>query len=387
MHLGVGVRSNINKPDFFFYSSPDLYKSSTDLSLISSVALSLKKRKIIFNFKKVGKSLALIILAVVIKSICQYYLGAQETSLEKILGGLDYRFYQGCFLGGILLSFFQDNWNNMWGYFHKSIIIRLDSEDEDSGNEALKNNPKGKDKLTDSNVSKVPDKEKSIEQVTSKKVSSSGSAGEIQTSREELLHRIATYSLAAHDIAKDTKEYSNNFLALAEGFKRFNTLDLGKLNMNNKNEVEKFFIPLLTEQGSCYSKYQSSLTLWIRSRAINLQPENKTKVMDAIANMEIAREKYLSAISNVSIHQDATTQAKVYYAALNEQRNSVNKELNKANDIILKDLKASPFCTTNHDDCKNLVRTLKDYSNAKKEFNIQDSNLKKKLGEVINRRN
>jgi hypothetical protein len=109
--------------------------------------------------------------------------------------------------------------------------------------------------------------------------------------------------------------------------------------------------------------------------------------MDAIANMEIAREKYLSAISNVSIHQDATTQAKVYYAALNEQRNSVNKELNKANDIILKDLKASPFCTTNHDDCKNLVRTLKDYSNAKKEFNIQDSNLKKKLGEVINRRN
>jgi hypothetical protein len=65
----------------------------------------------------------------------------------------------------------------------------------------------------------------------------------------------------------------------------------------------------------------------------------------------------------------------------------VNKELNKADDIILKDLKASPFCTGAHDDCKNLVRTLKDFSNAKIEFNTQDSNLKKKVGEIINRRN
>ena len=373
---------------FFFYSSPVLYKSSQNLSLINNVALPLKKRKIIFNLKKLGQTLALIILAVVTKSICQYYLGAQETSLDKILCGLDYPFYQGCFLGGIILGFFQDNWNNMWGYLHKSIIIRLDSEDDDSENEALKNYRKGKDKLRDNNISsKATDKEKNPEQVTSKKGSSSSSGGEIQTSREELLDRIATYSLAASEIAEDTKGYSNNFLALAEGFKRFNTLELGILNMNNTTEVEKVFIPLLKEQGTCYSKYQTSLTLWIKSRAINLQPENKTKVMDAIANMEIARDKYLSVIRNIGLHQDATTQAKVYYAALNEQRNSVNKELNKANDIVLKDIKASPFCITNHEDCKNLVRTLKDYSNAKKEFNIQDSNLKKKLGEVINRRN
>lgn len=125
----------------------------------------------------------------------------------------------------------------------------------------------------------------------------------------------------------------------------------------------------------------------MRSRAINLEPENKTKVMDAITNMQTAREKYLSAVAGVGNHQDPATQAKVYYAALNEQRNFVNKELNKANDIVLKDLKASPFCTTDHEDCKNLVKALKEYSNAKKEFNIEDSKLKKKLGEIINKRN
>jgi uncharacterized FlgJ-related protein len=102
--------------------------------------------------------------------------------------------------------------------------------------------------------------------------------------------------------------------------------------------------------------------------------------------MEIIREKYISATKDVGKLQDATTQAKVYYAALNEQRNSTNKELNKAEEIILKDLKASPFCTIDHEDCKNLVKTIKDYSKARIEFNTQDNNLKKKLGEVINKK-
>jgi len=106
MHLGVGP---YNILDFFSYSSPVLYKSSYDLGLINSTALPLKKSKIIFNFKKMGKTLALILLAIVIKSICQYYLGAQETSLEKILLGIDYLFYEGCFLGGVIIHFFQDN--------------------------------------------------------------------------------------------------------------------------------------------------------------------------------------------------------------------------------------------------------------------------------------
>jgi hypothetical protein len=56
-----------------------------------------------------GITLLLVILAIIIKSICKYFLGAQETSLEKILSGLDYPFYQGCFLGGIIMVFIQDN--------------------------------------------------------------------------------------------------------------------------------------------------------------------------------------------------------------------------------------------------------------------------------------
>ena len=41
--------------------------------------------------------------------------------------------------------------------------------------------------------------------------------------------------------------------------------------------------------------------------------------------LQIAREKYLSAVAGVGSHRNPSTQAKVYYAALNKQRNFVNK--------------------------------------------------------------
>lgn len=385
--LGFWFHSNLNKLEFFSYSSPVLYKNSNYLGLRNNVARPLKERKIIFNLKKMGKTLVLILLAVVIKSICQYYLGAQDTSLEKLFSGLDYPFYQGCILGGFIMIFFQDNWNNMLDYLHKIFTIKLDSEDEDSVDDTLKNSRKGKDKLTDSNISnKTMDKGNNPEQVTTKKDSLS-SGDEIKNQREALIDFLAKHSIAAHEIDEDTKSYIATMLSLGKDVKMFSTLEIDKRNLNDSNDAENLFVPLLKHHGIMYSSHQTSRLAWIKSRTINLQPENKFKVNEAITNMQIAREKYLSAISNIGRHENTATQAKVYYAALNEQRNSVNKELNKADDIILKDLKASPFCTIDDKYCKDLVRTLKDYSNAKKEFNIQDSNLKKKIGEVINKRN
>jgi uncharacterized protein YfbU (UPF0304 family) len=64
----------------------------------------------------------------------------------------------------------------------------------------------------------------------------------------------------------------------------------------------------------------------------------------------------------------------------------VNKELNKADEIILKDLKASSFCRLKDSECKNLIKTLNSYTEAKTQFNNQDSKLKKLLGEVINKK-
>ena len=116
------------KLKFFSYSWPVFYK-------FNSTALSLKESRLTlkFNWKKLGKTLIFLLLAIAIKSICQNLLGAEDTSLSKVLSALDYPFYLGCFLGTIINVFIEENWNNLWNSFLNKFAIRLDSGDENSG--------------------------------------------------------------------------------------------------------------------------------------------------------------------------------------------------------------------------------------------------------------
>jgi hypothetical protein len=85
----------------------------------------------------------------------------------------------------------------MWDYLYKTFTIKLDSGDEDSGDEALKNARKGKGKLTDSNISsKAIDKGKSPEVVTSKTGSpeASASGDKLTFTRQEYLDLIVNAS-------------------------------------------------------------------------------------------------------------------------------------------------------------------------------------------------
>lgn len=332
-----------------------------------------------------GISLALVILAIVIRSICQYYLGAEHTSLNKILSGIDYPFYQGWILGNIIIIFFQDNWNNMWDYLHKSLVLRLDSGDEDSGNEGLKSSRK--EKLTDSNNNKAIDKGKSLEQIISKQELPITFEGRTIETKKELSDFMAVIMTVAYEISLDTKNASNSLLKLGDSLKSLGVFEFEKLNIHNPVDVEAFFIKFFQEHGKTYNNAQMTRSIWIKARSLNLLPENRVEIENHLKNLEAIKEKYISKISGLGNHQDPTTQVKLFYSALNEKRNLINKELNKADDIIFKDLKKSAFCTLSNEDSKNLVKTLRDYTNAKYEFNTQDNKLKKRLGEVINKKN
>jgi len=141
----------------------------------------------------------------------------------------------------------------MWNYLHKSLTLKLDSGDEDSGNEALKNYRK--DKLT-GNSNNFIDKGKMPEQVMSNPVSSASLHGKM--TREQLIDYTVTVSLGAFEIGEDTKSYSQNLFALRDGLKKFNSLEFEKLNIKNPTDVNKFFITLLKEHGTMYSKCQTT---------------------------------------------------------------------------------------------------------------------------------
>lgn len=327
---------------FFNYSSPILYKSSVDLALISRRELGLGNPQIIVNYEKMAKTFLLILLAIVIKSICQYYLGAEQTSLNKILLVLDHAYYEGAFLGGSILIFIQDNWKNILDYLKKPFIIKFYSGDENSRDEGL---------------SVHPDVEQSV-----------------------------LISIAAGEMAENNKDYIKNVSALSQQVKNFSNLEMKGWNVHNAQDANKAFIPLLQEHAKMFREYCVERQRWLITRAHNLEPQNKILVYEAIAKIHLARDKYNAALEPITSHSDPSVQIKIFYAALNEQRNLMNKEFNKADDIIYKDLKKSPFCTGDHEDSKTLVRTLTDYTKAKIEFNKNDSNLKKKIGELIQKK-
>jgi hypothetical protein len=388
MWAGVGPKSK--KIDFFSYSSSNLYKDPESWLLSNNTVLPSKKLKLKIRLKKFALALMLIILSILIKSLFQYYLGAQQTSLQIIISGLDYSFYEGCFLGAILMIFFKDNINNIWEFCHNSLTLKFDSGDENSGDEGLSNRKdKGKGKLIEKSISsQATDNEGSSKQTIDQETSSNLSEEEKQKKieKQKLVQYIFESSLAAYEINKDTQNYIDNYSALGKGLGIFDTLNFEILNINNKNDVEKFFITLLQHHGSMYTNYHKSRSGWVLSRSINLQPENYKIVKNHLDNVDIAFAKYLSAIRTLDNYPDVTAQAKIYYAALNQERNTISKELNKADEIIFKDLKNSRFCNVDHKDCRNLKKMLENYNKAKLEFNTIDAKLKKKLGEAINKK-
>lgn len=381
-----------NKLKFFSYSSYLLYNPYQNLGIINNTALPFYS-KIIFNWKKLVRTLFLIILAIVIKSMCQYFFGAEETSLDKILLILDYPYYIGCLFGSIIMVFIQDNWNIMWDYFPKSITMKFDSGDESSGDEAIKKSWKGKDKLTDSNsniTSKAVDKGKNPDEVLEKGLPSDSSS-EIAWVKFEGVDKLSIKeqvlsSLTAKELREDTEAACTVMSKITKQSSDYTTINLDKINANDVTHVDTFFTAFLQQHATLFSHYLNTRDTWIQCRVINVDPEVRTKVWECINNKTKAREKYISTIKDLSRHKSSITQAKVFFGAFNEHKNIINKELNKAEELIIKDLKKGPFCLVDHPDCKNLVKSLKDYAKAKEAFNSQDNYLKKKIGEIINRK-
>ena len=149
------ILSNPPKPHVF-----------VSLPLQSTLFKGLFNFQLVFNWKKYLKTIFFVIIGIGIKSICQYFFGAEDTSIEKLILGLDYSFYLGCILGSWIIIIFQDNWNIKFSdYYPNNLSIKLDSGDENSEDENIKKSWKGKEKLGDSNTStQESDKKLTIEE-------------------------------------------------------------------------------------------------------------------------------------------------------------------------------------------------------------------------------
>lgn len=184
-------------------------------------------------------------------------------------------------------------------------------------------------------------------------------------------------SILADSIQEDTLQLNKSILALAEALKKYNELSFDKIKLTS--EAEEPLLTLLRKQSTLFTTHIRNRTTWVESRTVNAIMGNQFKVKEIHSDLVEIQQKYLDKVKKISQLENKTLQLKEFYATLNEYRNSIVKELNKAENIILEDIRKSPLYKYPH-----LRKELNvGFVQAKKEFNDQDSYLKKKVGEII----
>lgn len=115
--------------------------------------------------------------------------------------------------------------------------------------------------------------------------------------------------------------------------------------------------------------------------------ENKLKINEGLENISKARTKFASDVDLINSKKESPEgQIKVFYTALNLQKNVIDKELNKLDSIILKELKQSDCCAFKNEVSKDLVKKLNDYNKANRNFNLEYNIVKRHLSDIIDRK-
>jgi hypothetical protein len=82
-----------------------------------------------------------IILGLIIKSICQYVLGAEVSTIEKLYLGLGFSSFDPMDLGYIFITsmwvIFKDSCNNLRGIFINYITLKFDSSDDEKSKDEV----------------------------------------------------------------------------------------------------------------------------------------------------------------------------------------------------------------------------------------------------------
>lgn len=190
------------------------------------------------------------------------------------------------------------------------------------------------------------------------------------------------FAVAAADLKEDTQFLNKAILAWAQQLKSYGDLPFDQISIKN-SEGNEPLLTLLRKQSNIYTGYVKNRMTWVETGKVFTYPENKENLRDIHFKLVAIQENYLSKVKKISQSDNELTQVRVFYATLNEYRNACTKELNKADNLILKDIREGVL-----GDNVQLKKVINgEYTQAKKEFNNRDGYLKAKVGEIINARN
>jgi len=375
------------------------------------------KKKFYINLKKLFKTLCFIVLAIIIKSICQYTFGAEETTMEKIFFCLDFPFYYGCILGSWIMIILQDNWD-----------ILFDSGDDNSDNEDVKKSwkGKGKEKITDNsdttntvttNTSSTHLTQEELENINTllkdkpEHVRAAIINYYIQNNLEGYVgpHQsvdeidsnprlLDWYKKAIQDLTKSKVNSLFRIQQLHQTLKTGNDIlrselgndkpssNLSNFNINNQDHAA-FFVSLLQRQSKISYDFMMHRLMDIKTKLSVLETKDSVKVVEHIVVMRSLQDdfdKIIANIKNIQVSNGDSITSKIWFDKFNHHKKLFSKELNSADELIKKALKKSPFCTLKDSEFKNFKKLNNSfYDQAKEEFQAEESYLKKKISEAL----
>lgn len=182
-------------------------------------------------------------------------------------------------------------------------------------------------------------------------------------------------------IKDDTAAITASFIKWSIHLRDWNQMPLDILKGGPKNE--DLLINLLQSHASILNKNLKNRVLWLEGLSKNVlskydvQPIDFKKLEENFEKLQ--EDLYFSKIDKAQLIKDKAILARTFYSDINQYRNVAYKELNKAENLILGELRQ---CSCYRDPEVKRVLNV-EFINAKKEFISQDGYLRAKVSEIL----
>jgi len=213
--------------------------------------------------------------------------------------------------------------------------------------------------------------------MTSKDMGSSGhTSGDPRKSTTSSAEDVAATKAYVKQMEDFMEEYATQNISMADKLKKAGE---AKIYYEDKPEVQNAILALLQTQSSYLNKSFEARNVWISLNKNYLSQEVKLKLDGMELKRTLIQNEYWRKVENLSEARSIDASIKEFFTLTNAYRNSLNKELNIAEEEVHKNLRL----TIAYKDPKVKTVVNSDLVTIKKIFNEQDNYLKKRIEEII----
>lgn len=244
--------------------------------------------------------------------------------------------------------------------------------------------PSGNTDLSNSSILTMDNGKNPEQRSNAKQESNSGSNNENSDARcdniSDKVKQQVTNDILAETMVKDTRVLNESLYAWAKNIGGYNDMPINNLTLTS-GEGKKLLIKLLKTQNKALTETMINRYNWIDDIAKGVLEKNKTEINQITSKLIDIQNHHYSRIAGLSKLESETVQIRECYSSINQFRNSALKELNKAESLLLEEIRTRNYLNKN-DELRTVLNA--EFTNAKKEFNSQDSYLKAKVGQILN---